>query len=49
MLEAPAGIEEAQRVAERIREALCTPLEVDGQEVFVSPSIGIARGETDRD
>ena len=49
LLEAPAGIEEAQRVAERIREALCTPLEVDGQEVFVSPSIGIARGETDRD
>jgi len=49
VLEAPAGVEEARRVAERIQEGLRTPFDVDGQEVFVSPSIGIARGETVED
>lgn len=34
--------EEARRVAERVVSALREPLEVDGEEIRVSPSIGIA-------
>ena len=49
LLEAPAGEEEAKRVTERIHEALQSPFEVDGHEVFVSPSIGIALGESEED
>ncbi len=49
LLEAPAGEEEACRVTERIQEGLQAPFEVDGQEVFVRASIGIALSETDED
>jgi diguanylate cyclase (GGDEF)-like protein/PAS domain S-box-containing protein len=42
LLEAPSDINEARRVAERIQECLEAALEVEGQEAFVSPSIGIA-------
>jgi GGDEF domain-containing protein len=40
LLEAPA------RWRSALRRVLSTPFEVDEQEVFVSPSIGIAGGET---
>ena len=46
LLEAPSGMEEASRVAERLQEGLQAPFDVDGEEVFVSPSIGIALGES---
>ena len=46
LLEAPAGVEEARRVTERIQEALQVSFDIDGHEVFVSPSVGIAFGET---
>ncbi len=49
LLEAPAGIEEARRVAKRIEESLQAPFDVDGREVYVSASIGIALGETAED
>ena len=49
LLEAPSGTDEARRVAERIRELLKEPFEADGQEVLVSPSIGIALGESAQD
>jgi diguanylate cyclase (GGDEF)-like protein/PAS domain S-box-containing protein len=49
LLEAPAGMEEARRISERIQEGLDAPFDVNGQEVFVSSSIGIARGETPED
>jgi diguanylate cyclase (GGDEF)-like protein/PAS domain S-box-containing protein len=49
LLEASAGEEEACRVTERIQEGLQAPFEVDGQEVFVRASIGVALGETDED
>ncbi|MCA1729569.1 MAG: PAS domain S-box protein, partial [Actinobacteria bacterium] len=42
LLKAPAGMEEARRIAERIQEGLQKPFDVDGQEVFVSSSIGIS-------
>jgi diguanylate cyclase (GGDEF)-like protein/PAS domain S-box-containing protein len=44
LLGAPSGMDEARRVARRIQERLQEPFEVEGQEVFVSPSIGIALG-----
>jgi diguanylate cyclase (GGDEF)-like protein len=46
LLGAPSNTDEARRVAGRIQERLQEPLEVEGQEVFVSPSIGIALGNT---
>jgi diguanylate cyclase (GGDEF)-like protein/PAS domain S-box-containing protein len=49
LLEAPSGAEEARRVAGRIQERLEEPFEVEGQEVLVSPSIGIALGESAQD
>jgi EAL domain-containing protein (putative c-di-GMP-specific phosphodiesterase class I) len=49
LLEAPSGTDEARRVAERIRERLKEPFEADRQEVLVSPSIGIALGESAQD
>ena len=49
LLEAPSGMEEASRVAERLQKGLQAPLHVDGEEVFVSPSIGIALGESPDD
>ena len=49
LLEAPAGVEDARRVVERIEESLQVPFDVDGREVYLSPSIGIALGETAED
>lgn len=50
LLEAPSGMNEAQRVAERIQECLRgQPFEVEEQEIFVSPSIGIALGGSSQD
>ena len=46
LLNAPAEVEEAQRVTERIMERLRAPFHLDGREVFVSSSIGIASGPT---
>lgn len=49
LLEAPAGVEEANQVTQRIEERLRDPFEVEGQEVYVSSSIGIALGESTED
>jgi diguanylate cyclase (GGDEF)-like protein/PAS domain S-box-containing protein len=49
LLEAPSDTKEAQQVAGRMQERLSAPVEVEGQEVFVSPSIGIALNETPED
>ena len=49
LLEAPCDTKEAQQVAERIQEHLSAPFEVEGQEAFVSLSIGIALNETAED
>jgi diguanylate cyclase (GGDEF)-like protein len=49
LLEAPSDTKEAQQVAGRIQDRLGAPFEVEGQEVFVSPSIGIALNETTED
>ena len=46
LLEAPAGMEEANLVTQRIEERLRAPFEAEGQEVYVSPSIGISLSET---
>src|SRR5918998_539638 len=46
LLEAPSGGKEARQVAERIEERLQEPFGIDGQEVFVRSSIGIAKGDT---
>jgi diguanylate cyclase (GGDEF)-like protein/PAS domain S-box-containing protein len=42
LLGTPSDVKEAQQVAGRIQERLSAPFEVEGQEVFVSPSIGTA-------
>jgi diguanylate cyclase (GGDEF)-like protein/PAS domain S-box-containing protein len=49
LLGAPSGMDEARRVAERIQERLQEPFEVEGQEVIVSPSIGITLSESAQD
>jgi diguanylate cyclase (GGDEF)-like protein/PAS domain S-box-containing protein len=49
LLGAPSGMDEARRVAGRIQERLEEPFEVEGQEVFVSPSSGISLGELAED
>jgi EAL domain-containing protein (putative c-di-GMP-specific phosphodiesterase class I) len=49
LLEAPAGEEEAKWVAQRIEERLREPFEAEGQEVFVSASVGITFAETAED
>ncbi|HVF01575.1 MAG TPA: PAS domain S-box protein [Rubrobacteraceae bacterium] len=49
LLEAPSEIDDARRVAQRIQERLQEPFEVEGQEMLVSPSIGIAFGESTQD
>ena len=46
LLEAPSGMEDASRVADRLQEGLQEPFDVDGREMFVSASIGIALGES---
>jgi diguanylate cyclase (GGDEF)-like protein len=42
ILPAGSGFEEAEQVARRLLESLSTPVELDGHEVFVSASIGLA-------
>jgi diguanylate cyclase (GGDEF)-like protein/PAS domain S-box-containing protein len=49
LLEAISDAKEVQRVAGRIQERLSAPFSVEGQEVFVSPSIGIALSEIAED
>jgi diguanylate cyclase (GGDEF)-like protein/PAS domain S-box-containing protein len=49
LLEAPAGEDKAKRVAKRIEERLREPFEAEGQEVFVSASLGITLGESAED
>ena len=49
LLEAPIGVDDIRLVTERVQEHLQDPFDVDGREVFVSASIGIATGEPDRD
>ncbi len=49
LLEAPAGVEEACRVAERIAECLQEPFFLEGREMYVSSSIGIAFGKRTED
>src|SRR5919112_1121544 len=49
LLEAPSDAKEAQQVAGRIQNRLGAPFSAEGQEVFVSPSIGIALSETAED
>ena len=49
LLEAPSEIDDARRVAQRIQESLQEPFEAEGQEMLVSPSIGIAFGESTQD
>jgi diguanylate cyclase (GGDEF)-like protein len=39
-----AGPDVAVRIAERLAEAVCEPLSVEGEEVSLTPSIGIALG-----
>ena len=43
------GVEEAYQLAERIQESLQVPLNIEGREVFVYPSIGIASGKIAED
>ncbi len=38
----PAGQEQAKAIATRILQELCRPMEVEGQQVYVGASIGIA-------
>ena len=47
LLEASTGVEEARQVAERNREGLQVPFNINGQEVFLKASIGIASDEAD--
>ena len=49
LLETSSGMDEARQVAKRIHERLQEPFEAEGQEVLVSPSIGIALGESAQD
>ena len=46
LLEAPTGVEDARRITERIAEQLRASFEIDGEEVCVTPSVGIALSET---
>jgi len=48
-LEAPIGVEEARRIADRIQEEMGTPFDIAGQQVFVGASIGIALGAAGED
>jgi diguanylate cyclase (GGDEF)-like protein/PAS domain S-box-containing protein len=49
LLEAPIGADDIRLATERVQQRLQEPFAVDGREVFVSVSIGIATGEPDRD
>lgn len=45
LLEDLENVAQAVRVAERIEEKLSEPFEIDGQEIFISTSIGVATTE----
>jgi diguanylate cyclase (GGDEF)-like protein len=45
LLDGVAGVGDAVRVAERIIETLGAPIELEGRQVFVRASVGIALGE----
>ncbi len=49
LLEPPIEVNEAQRVAERIQERLQAPFNIEGTEVFMDSSIGIATGDSAQD
>jgi diguanylate cyclase (GGDEF)-like protein len=49
LLETVAELQDALLVAERIEESLRPPFEVDGRELFLSASVGIALGRGGRD
>ena len=49
LLEDVEGTSEARRVAERIVEELRAPFTLGGQETFVTPSIGVAEGDSGRE
>jgi diguanylate cyclase (GGDEF)-like protein/PAS domain S-box-containing protein len=46
LLEAPSGIEDAQRIARRMEQRLREPFVIGGQEIFVMFCAGIALGES---
>jgi diguanylate cyclase (GGDEF)-like protein/PAS domain S-box-containing protein len=48
LLEAPAGMEDARRVAERVQKRLQAPFAFDEREVFVNCSVGIVLDGPDR-
>ncbi len=48
LLENVTDVGEATHVAERIREALAAPVDLDGHETFTSASIGIVLGSAER-
>jgi diguanylate cyclase (GGDEF)-like protein len=45
--QSPAAVEESEGVAERILRSLATPVELEGQAVTVSASLGIATSDPD--
>lgn len=48
LLENISGMDEVTSVAERIADAMRSPVMLDGQDLFVTFSIGIALGDADR-
>ncbi|GIF14314.1 hypothetical protein Ate01nite_43460 [Actinoplanes teichomyceticus] len=44
----PAGVAEADRIADRLRAALAAPAAIDGRQLTVGASIGVAAGPADR-
>ncbi len=46
MLEGIQSVSDAIKVAERIQQELALPLDLNGQEVFTTASIGIALSST---
>lgn len=49
LLENIGGLQEATRMAARIVAIMATPFELDGQEIFVTPSVGIVHGAPSTD
>jgi diguanylate cyclase (GGDEF)-like protein/PAS domain S-box-containing protein len=48
LLEAPAGIEDSRRIAERVQECLRAPFVFDSREMFVGCSVGIVLIDPDQ-
>jgi diguanylate cyclase (GGDEF)-like protein/PAS domain S-box-containing protein len=48
LLEAPTGIEDSRRIAERVQECLRAPFVFDEREMFVGCSIGIVLNDPDQ-